>query len=264
MTRTASLRTAFVSAALLPLGLAAAPAPRPADPPAATAPAGLADELTKAKARIAELEAEVARLKAQLATPPAAAPAAPASSPVADTAPFASPASVRLALEGDYTRSLAERLPAAGDQTAAAIFRRELERWVAGANRSYRHAVRWHGRLVRTQPQGERLAVTLAPVDPVSGDSLGEEFTATLEPRIARRLSDRARTAAGDPWTLVGTFIPEIRANPDRMERGIFDNPPLLGPGAEFRWRVEVESLVPARREPPAEPATEPAAPATP
>ena len=173
--------------------------------------------------------------------------------------PFESPTAIRRGLEGDYTRSLAVRLPATGDQAATAIFRRELERWVAGANRSYRHPVRWYGRLVRTQPQGERLAVTLAPVDPVSGDPLGEEFTVTLEPRIARRLSNPARPTAGDPWVLAGTFVPEIRANPDRMDRGIFDNPPLLGPGAEFRWRIEVESLVPTRREPAAEPAAPPA-----
>lgn len=253
MTRHLALHAAIVSMLLTaPIPAVAAP-----EEPPAVAPADPADELAKAKARIAELEAEVARLKSQLATGASPTPAsAPAATPPADADPYASPTTIRRALESDYTSSLAERLPPPGDAAAAAIFRRELERWVAAANRSHRQAVRWHGRLVRTQPQGERLLVTLAPVDPVSGESLGEEFTATLEPRLARRLSNSVRSnAEGEAWTLLGTFIPEIRANPDRMERGVFDNPPLLGPGAEFRWRVDVESLVPARREKPAEPA---------
>ena len=51
-----------------------------------------------------------------------------------------------------------------------------------------------------------------------------------------------------------------VRFQPGRMQRGDFDNPPLLGPGAEFLWRLEVGSLVPGRREKPAESET-PAAP---
>jgi hypothetical protein len=212
--------------------------------------AELEAEIVRLRAEIVRLETELARLKA-----PPANPSAPAAAP-ADADPFASPQAIRRALERDYTKSLAERLPPTGDAAAGAIFRRELERWVAGANRSYRQAVRWHGRLVRIQPQGDRAVVTLAPVDPVSGDSLGEEFTAVLEPRIARRLSNAGRSSpVGETWALTGVFIPEIGANPARMERGIFDNPPLLGPGAEFRWKVEVESLVPVRREKPAPPA---------
>ena len=248
-------------ASLVAFALVAAPAVPmgPDDPPATVAPAGLAEELAKAKARIAELEAEVAALRAQIAGAP---PVPAAAAPAADADPFASPAAIRRALESDYTRSLAERLPAAGDATATAIFRRELERWVAGANRGYRHPVRWNGRLLKSEPSGERLLVTLEPIDPRSGDSLGEAFTVALEPRIARRMAAAARANVnGEPWTVVGTFVPEVRANPDRMERGDFDNPPLLGPGAELFWRLEVDSLVPARREKPAETAA-PAAPA--
>lgn len=234
-----------------------------ADPPATPdAPADLAGELARAKARIAELEAEVAALKAQLASSPAAAPpAVPVqSNPVpVQPDPFASPGSIRAALEADYTKALAETLPSPGDPAATAAFRRELERWIASANRTFRHAVRWNARLVRSEPQGERLLVTLVPVDPASGASLGEEYTASLEPRIARRLPAAARNRTdGEPWVVAGTFVPEIRYRPERMERGIFDNPPLLGPGAEFLWRLEVESMVPDRRERPGEP---PAAP---
>jgi uncharacterized small protein (DUF1192 family) len=254
------------------------------DPPEVAAPAEpveepnealaeeLAEELARAKARIAELEAEVAKLRAELAartaTPPP--PAAPATPPPADDDPFASPASIRRTLESDYTRSLAESLPAAGDAGGAAAFRRELERWVAAANRSYRNPVRWSVRTVDREPRGDRLLVTLEPIDPKTGDSLGDAFPVLLESRLARRWASTARTSPSDAtWTLVGTFVPEIRANPARMARGDFDNPPLIGPGAELFWRIEAESLTPARRERPAEPAapaapTPPAAPAAP
>lgn len=230
-----------------------------ADPPAAAdSPADpgedLAEELAKAKARIAELEAEVAALRAQVASGPAAPPKLPV-----QTDPFESPGSIRSALEADYTKALAEALPAPGDAAAAALFRRELERWVASVNRTFRQAVRWNARLLKAEPQGERLLVTLVPVDPESGISLGEEYTASLDPRIARRLPAAARNRPdGEAWVVTGTFVPEIRFRPERMERGIFDNPPLLGPGAEFLWRIEVESMVPARRGKPGEPTETP------
>lgn len=227
------------------------PAAQAADaPPAGESAADLADELAKARARIAELEAEVAALKARLAgAPPTAAPP-PTTAPDAD--PFANPASIRRRLETDYTAQLAEALPAPGDAAAMANFRRELERWVASVNRSYRKPVRWNVRVSRTEPQGDRLRMTLVPLDPASGEPAGDEFIATAESRIARRVAAAARNASGsDPWTLVGTFIPEINARPERMSRGDFDHPPLIGPGAELFWRVEIESLVPERRERP-------------
>lgn len=248
----------------LALGLALASTPSSAfaadDPPAAATPADQAEELAKAKARIAELEAEVAALKAQLAGGvPAASPTSPPS-PTGE-ARFASPAAIFRTLSDDYTTSLAELLPTPGDPAETAIFRRELERWVASVNRTYRHAVRWNCRLARTEAKGEGMVATIEPIDAATGASLGEPCSVALEPRIARRVASAARGRAGDdPWILTGTFVPEVRFQPDRMQRGDFDNPPLLGPGAAFLWRLEVDSLVPGRREKPAEPA-KPAAP---
>jgi len=251
-------------ASILALGLALASTPSSAfaadDPPAAAPPVDQAEELAKAKARIAELEAEVAALKAQLAGG-ASAPSPTAPPPPTGEARFASPAAIFRTLSDDYTASLAELLPAPGDPAETAIFRRELERWVAGVNRSYRRAVRWNCRLARTEPNGEGMVATIEPMDAATGESLGEPCLVALEPRIARRVASAARgRIGGDPWILTGTFVPEVRFQPGRMQRGDFDNPPLLGPGAEFLWRLEVASLVPGRREGPAEPAA-PAAP---
>lgn len=226
------------------------------DPPAGNAPADPADELAKAKARIAELEAEVAALKARLAASPSA-PVPP--TPVQPSAPtgearFTSPASIFRTMSDEYTRSLAELLPAPGDSAETAIFRRELERWVASVNRSYRHPVRWSGRLVRLEPKGDGMVATMEPIDAATGETLGEAYSVPLEARVARRVAAAARgQPQGETWVLTGTFVPEVRFQPGRMQRGDFDNPPLLGPGAEFLWRLEVGSLVPGRREKPAE-----------
>lgn len=249
MTRTILAAASWAVCALLLAGpVAAVQSPEPAarDEPAAD----LAGELARAKARIAELEAEVAALKAQLAAAPSVAPKAP---PSATADPFAHPSAIRRSLEAEYTDSLAEALPAPGDAAATAIFRRELDRWVASVNRSYRKPVRWNVRVKKTETQGDRLLATLVPLDPASGDPAGDEFTVPIEARIARRVAATARNSSNsDPWVLVGTFVPEVRARPERMSRGDFDTPPLIGPGAELLWRVEVESLVPERREPPA------------
>jgi len=260
----AVLAVAALAAAFLASGASAA-APR--DDAPAVAAEDLAKDLAAARARIAELEAEVAALTAALAAAGGSV-ATPAAAPVASapTSEFASAGAVRKALEAEYTKALAESLPAPGDAAARARFVTALDRWVATVNRSHRKQVNWTVRVTRAVPHGDRLALTLEPIDPTSGTAIDEAFTIALEPRLARRVQERGRVTPSDqPWTLVGVFVPEIRGNAARMERGIFDQPPLLGPGAEFLYRIEPQSLAPVRRAAPnSTPGATPETPATP
>lgn len=202
-------------------------------------------ELDEARRRIAELERELeaARRAAPIPAPPApTAPAPAAELPV--EAALLSPAHFARFMREAYVRDLAEQLPQdlrGGLPTAA---QRSIERWVAAQNREWRKPVKWLGRLREFTRTANGATLSVSLIDPDSGDAIGDPLAITLDERQARRVEQmQLRRPPPERWILSGVFAPALSVAPGRLQPGLFDNPPFIGPGVEFRYQVLPESF---------------------
>lgn len=215
--------------------------------------ADLEQELAAAKRRIAELEAELARV----AAPPGApgAPAPPSADELPPEAALLSPAHFVRFLRESYVREIGPTLPEdlRGGLPTAAL--RNLERWVAAKNREWRKPVKWPARIVEIVRSGTTGTVTVAILDPNTGDQIGDPILVRLDDRQLRRIDQAMlRQPPPDRWVLSGVFAPSAAVASNRLQPGLFDSPPFIGPGVEFRYQVQADSLAPTANERPAVP----------
>jgi hypothetical protein len=228
-------------------------------------------EIETLKARIAQLEQQLAtaRRSGNRQPPPQTQPE-PEKVTIDESIPTASPRALLKAVQSSYTdatQDLDMGRPGDGKRRA---FMKKLDSWKAASDRQFRGPINWHVRVVDARPQDvnndrapERI-VTLVAVDPETDVKLGEPFDVQLSRTLTERLATyEARDPNGDIGVLVlrGTITPSIRINEQRAERGSFDNPPFIGPYAEFLYSVDVKSLMPVAdddKEKAKEPATQP------
>lgn len=234
----------------------------------------LEKELDLARQRNGELEGRIAQLERELAARRAAPPAStqPTSPPldeeeitVDESIPNASPRALFNAIIASHDEAMADMdWGAAGDRNRRAYLKK-LDGWRNGVNRQFRSPIKWYVRVVdgRISPAGHRI-ITLVAVDPQTDVRLGNPFQVVLTQNLVDRLARYEARGELDVLILRGTLVPEVHVNEERLDRGSFDNPPLIGPFAEFMYRVDVASLVLPREElkEPAPPAsTRPAMP---
>ncbi|MFO0828786.1 MAG: hypothetical protein U0572_11650 [Phycisphaerales bacterium] len=279
----------FVVSGLVVNGPVAARSPEPpaATPPAATPPAAtppttpnsmppevavelqrrieeLEKELEAAKERIRELEKDLAAAQASKAGGSnASAPATPPAEIPADQA-LASPDTflrfAQQAYASEFTDASVAAAPNESADAAGVRLQRRIERWTAAMNREWRKSVRWLVQHGKAQIRSDGVTVQVTVLDEATGAPIGEAFEITLDARQAKRYSERVgRAAPPERWVLSAVFAPRFVANPNRMDPGVFNHPPLVGPGVELRQELVVESFVPARQE-----AAKPAAPNAP
>lgn len=216
--------------------------------------------------RIADLEAKLAAaLKGSTTTTPKSGggPAIPAEEVTVDeSVPTASPRALFKSLIASYEEATAgleigRFLPGGtaggGPDRDRRNYLKRLEAWRTSANREFRAPIKWHVRVIdaRVGPDNQRI-ITLVAVDPVTDVRLGNTFDVVLSQSLADRLARYQERGGGEIGVLVlrGTLIPQVRINPDRDVRGTFDNPPFIGPFAEFLYRIDVTSLIHPRDEP--------------
>lgn len=210
-------------------------------------------ELEAAHARIAELEAQNARLRQQLAaarSAPAQSTAAPSLEPeevsIDESIPTASPRALLNALVQRYEKATDGLEPGMPGDAARRTYMRMLENWKQTVEREFRSLIEWHVQATDSYAANRARYVSLVAVDPVTGVKLGPPF----EVQLTRPLADRLAVleSRGKLGTLVlrGTLIPKVRINEQRETRGSFDNPPFIGPFAEFGFTIDVRSLAPA------------------
>ena len=214
-------------------------------------------EIQTLKERIAQLEQQLAAARrsggASRQTQPQSQPE-PEKITVDETIPTATPRALLKAVQESYaevTKDLDIGHPGDGKRRA---FMKKLDSWKAATDRQFRGPITWHVRVVDARPEDvnndrspERI-ITLVAVDPETDVKLGAPFDVQLSRTLTDRLANyEARDPQGDIGVLVlrGTLTPSIRINEERNERGSFDNPPFIGPYAEFLYHIDIKSLMP-------------------
>jgi len=211
-------------------------------------------ELKAARQRIKELQATVARLEATIErmesggngrtdTPPE-----PEQVSIDESEPDASPRALLNALQEDYQQALADMETGAANSRQRNVYLRAVERWVRAVNRKYRGQIQWHVTVqdVAAGPRGSA-GLTLVAVDPKYGTQLGDPFPAVVENRTLVRRLDRMvqnNELIGRTMVVRGVLEPNLRVNPNRETQGTFNNPPFIGPFAEFAMRIDVTALL--------------------
>lgn len=223
----------------------------------------LQNELDAARKQIGELEEMVKRLEAQIRRmeagggtgPKPAGELPPEKVTIDESKPDASPRALLKALQDDYKQAMSDREKGAPNSADRSAYITAVERWARAANRQYRGPIEWHAVVQQAEP-GPRgtatVALTLQAVDPVTEVALGDPFPAAVDNRtLIRRIDDLARAGRLIDQTFVikGILEPEVRVNPNREAAGTFNNPPLIGSFAEFRFYVDVRALQEPKQE---------------
>lgn len=209
-------------------------------------------ELEAARARIAQLEQQVARLERALAaasgSPAPTTPSTQDEVTIDETEPTASPRALLRTLKEEYEQAMEEQeIGREGDRTRA-HYMRNLQRWQAAMTRKYRSQVQWHVQVEDAASTRSGYDLKVRAVDPVTHVQLGPAFDVSLPRNLARRY-EALRSREAEVFVLSGTLIPRITINANRHAAGPFDNPPLIGPFAEFQFSVDPRSLVAATDE---------------
>jgi hypothetical protein len=214
-------------------------------------------ELAEARTRIAELEAELENQKrAQSATTNSATPNSSPSSPPPSPppAPAAEGAGSKIAsIEYFVERAKQEYAiafppPAEGDKPeSSAAMQRSRERFVASMNREWKQQVRWNVFLRKAERTPDGTAVTVQLADD-QGAPVGETFVMRADTRQNRRLETLLERATPNQiYGVTGLFVPRLSVNMERMTEGVFNNPPLVGPGVELRYEVLLDGIATAK-----------------
>lgn len=245
----------------------------PTSPPTtpAASPSGedrvkqLEAELARALARIAELEAQLAAERAKQ-QPTSPAPATPAPTAPADAATdetrIQSVAQFFAKTKAEY--AIAFPAPAAGEKPEAGpAFKRSIERFAVSMNRAWKQQIRWTCVLKKAERSLDGTTITVQPLQ-ADGTPLGDEIPMRVDTARNRRLDAILQKAAmNETYVINGLFTPRITANPGRLTEGVFNNPPFVGPGIEFRYEITVDGLA-LVKEPPAGTTTSQPAPSQP
>ncbi|MBL9119894.1 MAG: hypothetical protein JNL80_08270 [Phycisphaerae bacterium] len=215
----------------------------------------LKQELSKAQARISELEAELQSLKSGTPNPATVAPANPnGQADAGDPAPVESDEKTRVASVGDFlTKAQAEYAtafppPSPDDRPEPAAARqRSLERFVASMNRGWRQEVRWSVKINKAERLGEGVLLTVQPLND-DGSFRGDPVPMLVEARRVRRLEVVFQKAQpNETFSVRAVFSPRLSVDMARQEPGLFNNPPLVGPGVEFRYDLAVQGIAKAK-----------------
>lgn len=201
-------------------------------------------ELAQAKARIAELESQLAQQAAPApngATQPTAAP----TDAEADAGKITSVAQFFAKAKAEYALAFPSSADAPPESPAA--LKRSLDRFAVSMNRAWKQQVRWSAILKKADRAADGTTLTVQPINE-DGSARGEPIQMHVDTVRNRRLDTiLQRAQPEETYTINALFIPRLTANADRMKEGVFNNPPLVGPGIEFRYEIDVDGLAIAK-----------------
>jgi len=163
---------------------------------------------------------------------------------VDESDPHASPRAMFRAMQESYRETLGDMDigEAAGRQRS--IYLRSVERWRARINRDMRGSVAWHVRVLESEESRAGYRLKVQAIDPKTAAALGEPFELELPRRVARRYEQLVERRQAETLALQGVLIPDVQVNSERHEAGAFNVPPLIGPFAEFNFRIEVSAVM--------------------
>jgi len=203
-------------------------------------------QLDSAQNRIRELNAENDRLRRQLSEATQGAPGggtAPTGAAPVPEEPLSSPEALMRALVKSYERNLTGKPRDTRHELSR--YHGEVRDWVRDASREIRGPFSWTivVESVGTPSAASSAAdVTFTVVGP-DGKGLGPAVTAPFPVRFAKPLS---QATPQSQWKVVGTGGARPSFNDKRAEPGTPDEPPLVGPFAEFGFDLQIRSVDPA------------------
>jgi hypothetical protein len=206
-------------------------------------------ELDAARTRIADLERQLQALMRRVG-PTTGSPVTtqPEQVSIDESVPNASPRALLRATRESYAEATSDfeigdyDSPTGRRQRAAYL--RAVESWAKRIQREMRSSVVWHIRMLPMAEQGgDEPGLRVRAVDPETDVELGDPFTIRLNSAIRRKLATLEQRGPIDVLVLKGVLMPRVTVNQDRMDPGPFNNPPLIGPFAEFRFIVTANSL---------------------
>jgi hypothetical protein len=230
----------------------------------------LTRELEAARARVRDLEAENARLARDLETARRGGtplpPPPPERTSVDESVPSASPRALYKALVADYAEATRDLDAGTPGSREAAVYLATVRTWAARRARELRAQITWQVRVLEIAPaQQDRSSLRLLAVDPQTHVALGDPFNVQVAETHVRRLRELSQRGGGDLVEIHGLLVPEVRVNEARPQADPFDAVPLIGPYAEFGFRVDVRTITaPAREKEKEKEKEEPAKPAAP
>ena len=210
-------------------------------------------ELDAARRKIADLERDLQTLMRRLGratgAPASTAPQTPPERVTIDeSVPNASPRALLRAIRESYTEATSDFEIGDFDSTAGrrqrAAYVRAVASWAKRLQREMKSSVVWHVRMLPMAEQGGgEPGLRVRAIDPETKVELGDPFTIRLNSAIRRKLATIEQRSPIDVLVLKGVLLPQVTVNQDRMDPGPFDNPPLIGPFAEFHFIVTANSL---------------------
>lgn len=212
-------------------------------------------ELDAAGARIADLQRQIRMLELRLGQAAGGSSSTGPSMPpervtIDESVPNASPRALFNAISESYREAtrdieIGDYQGIAGNRQRA-LYLRTVHNWANRVQREMRSSVVWHIRLMPLAEQGgDQPGLRVLAIDPQTHVVLGEPFFIRLNSLVRRKLRQLEQRGAIDVLVLKGVLVPQVSVNPDRMDPGVFDNPRLVGPFAEFRFGVDASSLSP-------------------
>jgi hypothetical protein len=203
--------------------------------------------LEAALKRIASLEAALAGVEEQPSVTVASNPAPTTSEPPAASAESAL-AVIRQAFAAAVASGEIAPYALPNDESARTRHLRSIQRWVAGANRTFKAAIEWPVVVVDSATTGATDGLLQLQVwNPETSSLVGDPFTVPVSRRIVERVNRPRQADDAGPrvFVLDGVFVPNISINESRVEVGPFDKPRFVGPLVEMTWRVETRGIGP-------------------
>ena len=214
----------------------------------------LSEELKSAQDQIVLLQKQIEQLKLTLDQATRNGPAAStATAPTAqgmDTAkPEDNPQALFNAMKKDYAEATQEHeIGEKGDRVRAA-YRRVVERWIAYANRHYKSKIEWHVTIFDGPQPTRESSLKLQAVDPSTGETIDHPFSIALNRQLARRFRKLRQKGELDTFILKGVVIPNVKLTTQTETTNPFHNPKLVGPFALFGYSINVNTIVPIKKE---------------
>jgi FtsZ-binding cell division protein ZapB len=205
-------------------------------------------ELKSYQDRIKVLDQQVAALqKARVSTTQAA--PEPEKVTVDESKPDASPRALFNALVVSYQQHLGPHEIGAPGESKRRGYIRKVEQWKGLVDREFKKQITWHVRRADSEPVRIGRPLLLVAVDPVTDVRLGNSFEVVPHRLMAERLSKLEQRGELGVMVLRGTLAPAIIVAETRDTAGPIDNPPFIGPFAEFVFNVTPQSLLPVKED---------------
>jgi hypothetical protein len=163
-----------------------------------------------------------------------------------ESVPTASPRALLREFQTRYRNELGEMPAGAADDDAERLaYMRALRHWTAKINREFHVPIKWFVTLESdARPRARGFVVWVQAVDPETDYELGEPFPVFLPRTLAARLQNREYDWDG-VLVMDGVLTPRVAIDPERMEEGLFNSPPLIGTFVEFEIAAEARTLLP-------------------